>query len=154
MCHEYMAGEYCRFSDLASLGLFKCLFWAYFGLSRLALNDMPSYLVVFYYYDDFMESLFLWHIYYIQLNPSPKSGYQDSFSISPYGAYGWLKFLGTGAKPSVIVEHWRSWPTIPCRNFSHSTDRALITDHLDDIDNKCYRIWYRFLSLIIECYNS
>ena len=57
MCHEYMAGEYCRFSDLASLGLFKCLFWAYFGLSRLALNDMPSYLVVFYYYDDFMESL-------------------------------------------------------------------------------------------------
>ena len=57
MCHEYMAGGYCRFSDLASLGLFKCLFWAYFGLSRLALNDMPSYLVVFYYYDDFMESL-------------------------------------------------------------------------------------------------
>ena len=58
MCHEYMAGGYCRFSDLASLGLFKCLFWAYFGLSRLALDDMPSYLVVFYYYDDFMESLF------------------------------------------------------------------------------------------------
>ena len=67
MCHEYMAGEYCRFSDLASLGLFKCLFWAYFGLSRLALNDMPSYLVVFYYYDDFMESLFC-GIYSIESN--------------------------------------------------------------------------------------
>ena len=65
----------------------------------------------------------LWHIFtWIQL--LNKWGYQDSFSISPYGAYGLLKFLGTGAKPSVIVEHWRSWPTIPCRNFSHSTDRA------------------------------